>query len=314
MLGAENRNLEGQHKAMAQEKEHSVNMLSQKILQMEMEKDQDLKNYTTSMKQIEDEARNKMDDLHNAILNKNNEAEILHAQIDLKNGELSHLLTEIGRLRDVNRQKLKALETTNLNQQNALNNELSALKKQIFELKRNIHDLENQASDNEAAFKLETELLKQDLQSQKEANALLSERNEFLAKECADLDQRLKAERVANVNILHDHNMSKRENIQTKEEVRVEVEALKAKEVEQINQVHKLEKARLESDLLKAQHELRDKKEELGRLLVQYKALEAKVGKSSKVDRGAEDEGRCRATLEAEIKLTENLFNAINTA
>ena len=29
----------------------------------------------------------------------------------------------------------------------------------------------------------------------------------------------------------------------------------------------------------------------------QYKALEAKVGKSSKVDRSAEDEGKCRATL-----------------
>ena len=91
-----------------------MQMLSQKILAMEMEKDQDLRNYTTSMKQIEDEAKNKMDDLHSAIQNKNNEAEILHAQIDLKNGEISHLLAEIGRLREVNRQKLKALETTDL--------------------------------------------------------------------------------------------------------------------------------------------------------------------------------------------------------
>ena len=266
-----------------------MQMLSQKILAMEMEKDQDLRNYTTSMKQIEDEAKNKMDDLHSAIQNKNNEAEILHAQIDLKNGEISHLLAEIGRLREVNRQKLKALETTNLNQQNALNNELSAMKKQVFELKRTIHEIENKASDAESTFKLETELLKQELQSQKEANAMLSERNDFLARECADLDQRLKAERVSNVGILHDHNISKRDNIQVKEEVRVEVEALKTKEVEQIRQVHKLEKNRLESELLKTQHELRDKKEELGRLLVQYKALEAKVGKPSKVDRGAED-------------------------
>ena len=44
---------------------------------------------------------------------------------------------------------------------------------------------------------------------------------------------------------------------------------------------------------------MRDKKEELGRLLIQYKALEAKIGKSSKVDRSAEDEGKCKATLEA---------------
>ena len=122
-----------------------MQMLSQKILQMEMEKDQDLKNYTTSMKQIEDEAKNKMDDLHNAIQNKNNESEILHAQIDLKNGQISHLLSEINRLREVNRQKLKTLETTNLNQQNNLNNEIIASKKLVMELKRNIHELENKA-------------------------------------------------------------------------------------------------------------------------------------------------------------------------
>jgi hypothetical protein len=53
----------------------------------------------------------------------------------------------------------------------------------------------------------------------------------------------------------------------------------------------------LENELAKKEHDLRDKKEELARLLVQYKGLEAKIGKSSKVDRSAEDEGRCRATL-----------------
>jgi hypothetical protein len=67
--------------------------------------------------------------------------------------------------------------------------------------------------------------------------------------------------------------------------------------VEQIRNVFKLEKGRLEGELTRREHELREKKEELGRLLVQYKALEAKVGKSSKVDRSAEDEGKCRATL-----------------
>lgn len=79
--------------------------------------------------------------------------------------------------------------------------------------------------------------------------------------------------------------------------MRVELEALKAKEVEQLKSVHKLEKARLEGELVKREHELREKKEELVRLMVQYKALEAKVGKSSRVDRSAEDEGKCRATL-----------------
>jgi hypothetical protein len=118
------------------------------------------------------------------------------------------------------------------------------------------------------------------------------------------LDRDLKAERVANVNILHDQNISHRENIQVREEVRVELEAMKNKEVEQIKSVYKLEKNRLETELAKRETELREKKEELGRLLVQYKTLEAKVGKSSKVDRSAEDEGKCRATLEAEILLT----------
>lgn len=70
-----------------------------------------------------------------------------------------------------------------------------------------------------------------------------------------------------------------------------------AKEVEQLKNVHKLEKGRLEGELNRRDHELREKKEELGRLLVQYKGLEAKMGKSSRVDRSAEDEGKCRATL-----------------
>ena len=57
--------------------------------------------------------------------------------------------------------------------------------------------------------------------------------------------------------------------------------------MQQLKNVHKLEKTRLENDLSKKEHDLRDKKEELARLLVQYKALEAKVGKPSKVDRSA---------------------------
>lgn len=57
--------------------------------------------------------------------------------------------------------------------------------------------------------------------------------------------------------------------------------------MEQLKNIHKLEKARLESDLAKREHELREKKDELSRLLVQYKTLESKVGKPSKVDRSA---------------------------
>lgn len=46
-------------------------MLSQKIIGLEKLKDEDLKNYTTSMRNIEDDAKHKLDDLHTAILNKN---------------------------------------------------------------------------------------------------------------------------------------------------------------------------------------------------------------------------------------------------
>ena len=98
-----------------------MNMLSQKIIGMETQRDDALKNYTTSMKQIEDDAKSKLDDLHTAIKNKNNETQILNAQINLKNGEITHLLEEISRLRDLNRQKLKKLETTNATEQNNLN-------------------------------------------------------------------------------------------------------------------------------------------------------------------------------------------------
>lgn len=60
-------------------------MLSQKIIGLQKLKDDDLKNYTTSMRQIEDDAKTKMEDLHTAILNKNTEFEILNAQLKLKN-------------------------------------------------------------------------------------------------------------------------------------------------------------------------------------------------------------------------------------
>lgn len=126
-------------------------MLSQKIIGMEAERDQSLKNYTTSMKQIEDDAKTKLDDLHAAIQTKNNESEILSAQLNLKNSEITHLLEEISRLREVNREKIRKLQTTNANEQNALNKEISDYKKYIFELKRNLGESEANLSDAQAA-------------------------------------------------------------------------------------------------------------------------------------------------------------------
>ena len=84
-------------------------MLSQKIIGLEKLKDEDLKNYTTSMRNIEDDAKHKLDDLHTAILNKNTQFEILNAQLTLKNGEIAHLLDVINQLRDENREKMRKL-------------------------------------------------------------------------------------------------------------------------------------------------------------------------------------------------------------
>ncbi len=42
-------------------------MLSQKIISLESAKDIDLRYYTTSMKEIEDDAKTKLSDLHTAI-------------------------------------------------------------------------------------------------------------------------------------------------------------------------------------------------------------------------------------------------------
>ena len=44
-----------------------MQMLSQKIIALEKDKDLELKNYTTSMKQIEDDAKTKLDDLHTSM-------------------------------------------------------------------------------------------------------------------------------------------------------------------------------------------------------------------------------------------------------
>ncbi len=74
------------------DKQYNVKLLSQKIIDLEKLKDDDLRNYTTSMRHIEDEAKNKLEDLHNAIMNKNTQFQILTAQINLKNEEISYLI------------------------------------------------------------------------------------------------------------------------------------------------------------------------------------------------------------------------------
>jgi hypothetical protein len=65
------------------------------------------------------------------------------------------------------------------------------------------------------------------------------------------LEGDLKKERISNVDILHDQTVVRRETVQMREQVRVELEAIKDREVEQLRNVFKLEKGRLESDLIK---------------------------------------------------------------
>lgn len=69
-----------------------VSNLSQTILKLEEQKDQDMRTMGASMKLIEEEAESKLRDLHHAILNKNEETEIMKAQMALKNKEISSLL------------------------------------------------------------------------------------------------------------------------------------------------------------------------------------------------------------------------------
>ena len=53
-------------------------------------------------------------------------------------------------------------------------------------------------------------LMQQELLSQKQANELLKAKNTFLAEWCSELEKDVKTERVSNVNILHDHNITRR--------------------------------------------------------------------------------------------------------
>ena len=71
LMKKENRNLEDEHKKLSLDKELSVKMLSQTIINLEKVKDDEYKNLTQSMRNIEDEAKSKLEDLHTAIITKN---------------------------------------------------------------------------------------------------------------------------------------------------------------------------------------------------------------------------------------------------
>ena len=103
------------------------------------------------------------------------------------------MLEEISRLRELNREKVKKLQTNYAAEQNGLNKEINDYKKQIQGLKLNIHELETNLTDSEAANQLEHSMLTRELQSQKEANEKLRAKNNFLAEWCSELERDLKA-------------------------------------------------------------------------------------------------------------------------
>lgn len=162
---------------------------------------------------------------------------------------------------------MRGLETKNATEQNTLNDLITSYKRETQELQRRVHELEGEMNDREAQADMKNNLMRQDLESQKQANEMLKARNNFLQEWSHELERDLKSERVSNVNILQDTNISRRETVQMREQVRVELEAIKEKEVEQIRNIFKLEKNRLEADLLNKEHQLREKKEENARLL-----------------------------------------------
>lgn len=70
--------------------------------------------------------------------------------------------------------------------------------------------MESEISDKEAQADLKINLMRQDLESQKQANEMLRARNQFLHDWSQELERDLKAERVSNVNIIQDTNISRR--------------------------------------------------------------------------------------------------------
>jgi cell division protein FtsB len=124
---------------------------------------------------------------------------------------------------------MRGLETKNATEQNTLNDLITSYKRETQELQRRVHELEGEMNDREAQADLKNNLMRQDLESQKQANEMLKARNNFLQEWSHELERDLKSERVSNVNILQDTNISRRETVQMREQVRVELEAIKDK-------------------------------------------------------------------------------------
>ena len=89
------------------------------------------------------------------------------------------------------------------------------------------------------------------------------------------------------MDILHDQATSRRETIQIREQVKVELQVIQQKELDHMRKHFALEEKKLQDDICHKDRDIRDKKEELNRLLIEFKKLEKKVGKPSKLDKGS---------------------------
>ena len=138
------RQAEVDHLKLSKDKEALVSNLSQQILKLEEIKEEEVKTIGASLRLIENEAESKLRDLHDAILNKNEEFDIMKAQLALKNKEISHLLDEMHKLRNENRERVGKLEDIYSKEADLLTEQLAAAKKENHELKRRIHEQRDQ--------------------------------------------------------------------------------------------------------------------------------------------------------------------------
>ena len=303
---------ENVHKTSA-DREYVVGQLSKKIIEMEAMKDEEVRNLTTSMRLIENEAEIRLRDLHTAMLGKNAEFEILNKQVELKNTEISHLLDEINALRTENRRKLEHLDDAYAKEQSLLNETLTEMRRINGQLKRELTETRGELEDKEKQFELEKDLARNELNLEKEANARLSSKNQMLAGYVKQLESDVKEERGRNVEVIQDTNVTRREILQEREKVRGELEVIKQKEVDQLRNIFNIDLNKLRNENNNLLHKLRDRSDQYDKLLKDFKDLEdrTKDKVSAKLSR-EEDIAKRKATLECEINLVRNIANAIN--
>jgi|JI61114BRNA_FD_contig_101_18819_length_965_multi_2_in_0_out_0_2 predicted nuclease with TOPRIM domain len=94
----------------------------------------------------------------------------MKAQLALKNKEISHLLDEMHKLRNENRDRVSKLEDIYSKEAELLNEQLAAAKKENHELKRRLHELRDQMEDTDKENRLQNELKNEENLQLRESN------------------------------------------------------------------------------------------------------------------------------------------------